>query len=262
MAGSLLHGLGLRSNFIEGSDGWGTNVNDNFKKIDALTQIGINGLVSVLPVSAPLGTRYILTTTGEVCIWETGWVKYQPVHGMLAILPVDNEIYYYDSVAVDWILYVQDSDAGSLHFDFNKSAIQSIPNNTHTTVVYDAVNLNAGFTYNNLTGVLTSTVDGIVVINYNFSYSFTWSTGNLKSYISKNDSVTTDVYGLSSQTASGATGQSVIAMSGTAPINVSTGDTLRIKTFQSTGGAVNVFGAASGLDSRISTLTGFVLRKF
>ena len=92
----ILNGLGLYSNFTDGENGWTAKGNENFSKLDALTSIGFLGFVASLPLSANLGDMLILNSTGQVAIWETGWVLYEPRRGLLAVDINNGYLYYYD----------------------------------------------------------------------------------------------------------------------------------------------------------------------
>lgn len=57
--------LGLESGFVDNQDGWGEPYNDAMRRVDALTNIAVTGVVSSLPGSPTNGDRYLLSPSAE-----------------------------------------------------------------------------------------------------------------------------------------------------------------------------------------------------
>lgn len=98
---TTLPNIGLKTDYVDGQDDWGTEVNNNFKAIDDLIHIKFDSIVAVLPGSSTAGTAFILSTNKTVNVWNgTGWNTHTPKVGWQVIDEDGNE-YYFDGT--DWI---------------------------------------------------------------------------------------------------------------------------------------------------------------
>jgi hypothetical protein len=134
-----------------------------------------------------------------------------------------------------------------------KSADQSIPNNTLTTVTFDTEDFDLGPLHDTVTNNSRFTVpvggDGIYLIIAQASWTGrAGSGGRLGAYVYKNG-VTR--LGIQEETPDGATGDGNLgtSFSATAGVALVAGDYIEMKVQQNTGGAFNLLGAATDLTS-------------
>lgn len=99
---TTLPNLGLKTDFTVGEDGWGDDINANFKSIDGLCSIRLVNIVTSLPGSANAGEAFILTPANSVNIWNgTGWDTYAAKAGMFATKFGTSELYSFNGTT--WI---------------------------------------------------------------------------------------------------------------------------------------------------------------
>ncbi len=95
----ILSGLGLTGEYSAREDGWSDSMNENLRKADAISQIGISALVATLPTTSFNGNAVINTTTHEYCIWDAGWKCYTPKAGWTARDHTNGDAYYFNGAS-------------------------------------------------------------------------------------------------------------------------------------------------------------------
>ncbi|HSA76312.1 MAG TPA: hypothetical protein VLE02_02085 [Nitrosarchaeum sp.] len=134
--------------------------------------------------------------------------------------------------------------------------MQSIPNNTWTTIVYDVIDVDTGFgnyfSYDKTTGILTVKVDGYFIINAQSCWDVSAasikalriiknSDINFPTFISANTSIVASVYTQSIQN----------------QLPLSAGETINVQCFQNTGGPINLLNkfdpSGLGIPARVTS---------
>lgn len=108
---SLSYGWTPRVGGTPGDSGWGDPVSNNFKKIDALLGLSVQGIVTV-PSASVNGTRYLVASTGATGVFlgkenqvavrvEGAWDFYVPARGWLCEVASTGQIVKFDGA--NWV---------------------------------------------------------------------------------------------------------------------------------------------------------------
>jgi hypothetical protein len=112
---SLSYGWTPRSGATPGDSGWGGPVTENFRKLDAVTQISVISRTLATPPASPSnGNRYIIPT-GATGIWagktnqlaaymDDAWFYYAPRRGWLADIAAETALASFDGS--NWVILV------------------------------------------------------------------------------------------------------------------------------------------------------------
>lgn len=90
----LLNKLGLYAGFLPCEPAT-EEINQNFRKLDALSQISVIGQVAALPPTGSVGDAYIVQSTGHVWVFEDQWKDYGVQEGWIAYDQSDSDLYVY-----------------------------------------------------------------------------------------------------------------------------------------------------------------------
>lgn len=105
MASRTLPGIALNGFWNLGEDDWKDGADANWRKLSALTQLSVIGLVASLPGSPANGMIYIVTSgvnANSVAVRDSGeWIYFTPSEGWMAWVRDQDSIYAFDGTS--WI---------------------------------------------------------------------------------------------------------------------------------------------------------------
>jgi len=113
MAASAGPNLGLGSGGAYRDSGWGPDLNNNIRKLDAVVHLSVRDRTTTTPPATPAaGDRYIVAAgatgawggqDGNVALWDGGaWVFYVPAIGWLAYIEAEGVLSVYKGPSVGW----------------------------------------------------------------------------------------------------------------------------------------------------------------
>lgn len=111
---SLSYGWTPRAGATPGDSGWGGPVTENFRKLDAVSQISvISRTVAAPPASPASGNRYIIPAgatgdwngkTNQLAVFmDAAWVYYAPRRGWVSDVAADNTMVKFDGS--NWVAF-------------------------------------------------------------------------------------------------------------------------------------------------------------
>lgn len=111
---SLSYGWTPRNGATPGDSGWGNPVTQNFRKLDAVTQISVISRTLAAPPASPANGNCYIIPAGATGVWagkthqlaafmEGDWVYYSPRRGWLADVAADDTLIKFDGS--NWVTF-------------------------------------------------------------------------------------------------------------------------------------------------------------